>query len=311
MSKDVSSDPPVTTAMSNGNASGPPNSSVSVGVLPSKPSGTATTTNDPQTWLHEIPQAGATPTNTGARPPPVQRDEPGWMTSLYLGESGRRFPFSVPSRLRPYVSWIPVLLRLLQAVFALVAFATAASMSHPKTCVFENADNGTDNTSSNSTSTVPADLLEQLVNNAMCLPGRTYKQFSSLEFLVVINACAFFWALCYFFGDLLCLGKVRLGREVSGTSALSQKKAFENASRWGVPSFAFWGDLVITFLTLAAACAVAGLRGGLSDLDANYCDGVGKDWCHKMATAAAFGMCTFVLFLPSVALNTANAVGPW
>jgi hypothetical protein len=118
-------------------------------------------------------------------------------------------------------------------------------------------------------------------------------------------------ALCYFFGDLLCLGKVRLGREVSGTSALSQKKAFENASRWGVPSFAFWGDLVITFLTLAAACAVAGLRGGLSDLDANYCDGVGKDWCHKMATAAAFGMCTFVLFLPSVALNTANAVGPW
>ena len=193
MSKDVSSDPPVTTAMSNGNASGPPNSSVSVGVLPSKPSGTATTTNDPQTWLHEIPQAGATPTNTGARPPPVQRDEPGWMTSLYLGESGRRFPFSVPSRLRPYVSWIPVLLRLLQAVFALVAFATAASMSHPKTCVFENADNGTDNTSSNSTSTVPADLLEQLVNNAMCLPGRTYKQFSSLEFLVVINACAFFW----------------------------------------------------------------------------------------------------------------------
>jgi len=110
---------------------------------------------------------------------------------------------------------------------------------------------------------------------------------------------------------LLCLGKVRLGREVSGTSALSQKKAFENASRWGVPSFAFWGDLVITFLTLAAACAVAGLRGGLSDLDANYCDGVGKDWCHKMTTAAAFGMCTFVLFLPSVALNTANAVGPW
>tara|TARA_B110000977_G_scaffold197790_1_gene281191 strand:+ start:13511 stop:14647 length:1137 start_codon:yes stop_codon:yes gene_type:complete len=300
MSKDTSQDPPANT-WANTTTAQPGGQTTSAG-QPSKPSGDGQ--NDG--WTNSV-----VPTQqTGARPPPMARDEPGWMTNLYLGEAGKQWP-TVPSRLRPYVAWIPVALRLPQAIFALVAFATAASMTHPKTCVFEGTDTNDSNVPSSSPS-VPTDLLEQLINNAMCLPGRTYKQFSSLEFLVVIHAAAFFWALCFFFGDLLCLGKVRLTREMGGhTSDVTSKKAFESAARWGVPRVAFLGDIFLTFFTFSSACAIAGLRAGFSDLDANYCSGVGSDWCNKMVTACVFGMLTFVSLLPSVLLNSANAVGPW
>ena len=71
------------------------------------------------------------------------------------------------------------------------------------------------------------------------------------------------------------------------------------------------GYFFLTFFTFSSACAIAGLRAGFSDLDANYCSGVGSDWCNKMVTACVFGMLTFVSLLPSVLLNSANAVGPW
>lgn len=244
------------------------------------------------------------PTTDAANAATTQHDrtrevsEPGWMTALSLGESGGKF--TIPSRYRPYVCWIPVFLRLPQAVFALISFAAAASMSHPRSCADVRDARGTD-------------LLERLVDTELCLPGRTYKHFSNLEFLVVANAAAFFWSLCFFFGGLLCLGKVKLGRDVSSGvhSAFESRRALENASRYGLPRIAFYGDLVFCFLTFASACAVAGFRSGLTDLDAGYCAGVGKGWCDRMTTSSVFAFMAAVCFAPSVSLNAANKEGPW
>ena len=119
------------------------------------------------------------PTPTRVRMFPSGADgspEPGWMRRMHLGESGARF--SLPARWRPLVPWLPILLRGIQAVFSLVSVACVASMNHPAAmCEAMIAD-----TDSLPASTVSA--LSALVDNAICLPGRNYKNFQSLEFLV-------------------------------------------------------------------------------------------------------------------------------
>lgn len=98
------------------------------------------------------------------------------MRRMHLGESGARF--SLPARWRPLVPWLPILLRGIQAVFSLVSVACVASMNHPAAmCEAMIAD-----TDSLPASTVAS--LSALVDNAICLPGRNYKNFQSLEFLV-------------------------------------------------------------------------------------------------------------------------------
>jgi len=119
------------------------------------------------------------PTPTRVRMFPSGADgspEPGWMRRMHLGESGARF--SLPARWRPLVPWLPILLRGIQAVFSLVSVACVASMNHPAAmCEAMIAD-----TDSLPASTVAS--LSALVDNAICLPGRNYKNFQSLEFLV-------------------------------------------------------------------------------------------------------------------------------
>ena len=108
------------------------------------------------------------------------------MRRMHLGESGARF--SLPARWRPLVPWLPVLLRGIQAVFSLVSVACIASMNHPAAmCEAMIAD-----TDSLPASTVSA--LSALVDNAICLPGRNYKNFQSLEFLVRF-IFIFVWAI--------------------------------------------------------------------------------------------------------------------
>ena len=116
----------------------------------------------------------------------------------------------------------------------------------------------------------------------------------------------------FFFGDLLCLGKVRLGREIAAkTSDVTTEQTLRRATSLGVPRLAFWGDAALCFLTLVSAAATFGFLSGGDDLGAGYCDGVGRGWCDRMAAAAAFGTCAFVAYLPSVMINAANDVGPW
>ena len=103
----------------------------------------------------------ATPPNTAPRASRA-REEPGWIRSLYLGESGARF-FSIPSRWKPCVPWLPVFLRACQAASALVAFAVVASMNRPDTLC------------SQMIRSAGGDPLARLVDDALCMPGRNYK----------------------------------------------------------------------------------------------------------------------------------------
>ena len=243
------------------------------------------------------------------RDPLVDRDEePGWMRFLFLGDAGRRsFPFGrgVPSKLRPLLAWVPVALRVPQALFSLLAFAVVASMTHDQTCgKVQSVEN-------NATATQTASALAKLVTKRMCLPGRSFTHFACLEFLVVANASSFVWCLCFFFGDLLCLGKVRLGRDIVAKTTTTEQ-ALKRAQNLSVPLVAFFGDLSQCFLTLTSATATFGFLSGANDLDAGYCGLVGeKGWCDRMAAAAGFSMCAFLVFLPSVFMNAANEVGPW
>ena len=232
------------------------------------------------------------------------------MRYLFLGEAGRRsFPFgrAVPSRLRPLCAWVPVAARVPQAAFALLAFAVAASMKHDATdCPDERplSTSTTTDVSNGTSSTTTA------TPHALCLPGRSFTNFASLEFLVVANVAAFVWACFFFFGDLLCLGKVRLGREIAAKTSTTEQ-TLRRATSLGVPRLAFWGDAALCFLTLVSAAATFGFLSGGENLGAGYCDGVGRGWCDRMAAAAAFGTCAFVAYLPSVLITAANDVGPW
>ena len=78
-----------------------------------------------------------------------------------------------------------------------------------------------------------------------------------------------------------------------------------------IPALAFAGDASLAALTFSASCAVAGLRTGLDDLAAGYCERVGKGWCDRMGAACAFGFLASMSIVPSAALNTANKCGPW
>jgi hypothetical protein len=196
-------------------------------------------------------------------------------------------------------------LRLPQALFSLLAFAVVASMTHDETC------GSVQSVENNATSTQTSSALANLVSKTLCLPGRSFTHFACLEFLVVANASSFVWCLCFFFGDLLCLGKVRLGREIVAKTTTTEQ-ALKRAQNLSVPLVAFFGDLSQCFLTLTSATATFGFLSGANDLDAGYCGLVGeKGWCDRMAAAAAFSMCAFVVFLPSVFMNAANEVGPW
>ena len=183
-----------------------------------------------------------------------------------------------------------------RAVCVARPLSVAASMKHDATdCAVS--------TASSTTTATP---------HALCLPGRSFTHFASLEFLVVANVAAFVWACFFFFGDLLCLGKVRLGREIAAkTSDVTTEQTLRRATSLGIPRLAFWGDAALCFLTLVSAAATFGFLSGGDDLGAGYCDGVGRGWCDRMAAAAAFGTCAFVAYLPSVMINADNDVGPW
>ena len=245
--------------------------------------------------------------------------EPGWLRRLHLGESGARF--SLPARWRPYLPWAPVFLRAAQAAFSLVAMACVASMNHPAgACDAAIADAET-----SPASTVAS--LSRLVDDALCLPSRNYRNFVSLEFLAVVAAALFVWSTLFLLGNLTALGVIGLGRIVGNVhvepgrvttvnDAANRREsaraaAEDRARRFRVPLIALVGDASLATLTFSAACAVAGLRTGLDDLAAGYCGRVGKGWCDRMGAAAAFGFLSFAATVPSAALNTANECGPW
>ena len=244
--------------------------------------------------------------------------EPGWLRRLPLGESGARF--SLPARWRPYLPWAPVFLRAAQAAFSLVAMACVASMNHPAgACDAAIADAET-----SPASTVAS--LSRLVDDALCLPSRNYRNFVSLEFLAVVAAALFVWSTLFLLGNLTALGVIGLGRIVGNVHVepgrvttvndanrrdAARAAAEDRARRFRVPLIALVGDASLATLTFSAACAVAGLRTGLDDLAAGYCGRVGKGWCDRMGAAAAFGFLSFAATLPSAALNTANECGPW
>ena len=244
--------------------------------------------------------------------------EPGWLRRLHLGESGARF--SLPARWRPYLPWAPVFLRAAQAAFSLVAMACVASMNHPAgACDAAIADAET-----SPASTVAS--LSRLVDDALCLPSRNYRNFVSLEFLAVVAAALFVWSTLFLLGNLTALGVIGLGRIVGNVHVepgrvttvndtnrrdAARAAAEDRARRFRVPLIALVGDASLATLTFSAACAVAGLRTGLDDLAAGYCGRVGKGWCDRMGAAAAFGFLSFAATVPSAALNTANECGPW
>ena len=243
--------------------------------------------------------------------------EPGWLRRLHLGESGARF--SLPARWRPYLPWAPVFLRAAQAAFSLVAMACVASMNHPAgACDAAIADAET-----SPASTVAS--LSRLVDDALCLPSRNYRNFVSLEFLAVVAAALFVWSTLFLLGNLTALGVIGLGRIVGNVHVepgrvttvndanrreSARAAAEDRARRFRVPLIALVGDASLATLTFSAACAVAGLRTGLDDLAAGYCGRVGKGWCDRMGAAAAFGFLSFAATVPSAALNTANECGP-
>ena len=217
--------------------------------------------------------------------------EPGWM---------RFVPF-LPRR--HLVPWIPCVLRLIQICTTLVSFAVVASMNHPNT-LCHNMLHRAAEAATNDPSSATASLAV-LVDNALCLPGRNYKDFVALEFFVVITATTFAWSCLIFALDMVGAGNMHLFRVIKTEHGL------EWAARRGAPRVALVGDVVLTLLCFAASCAVAGLRTGLDDLSASYCAGVGRGWCDRMTTAVAFGYLSFIAMVPSAVLNTANSSGPW
>ena len=174
--------------------------------------------------------AAASPSSGRTRRARPGADEPGWLRCLYLGEAGNRFV--IPSRLKPAVAWIPVALRLAQLVLALVAFAAAASMRHPAALCRGDA------AAAAGADAADPNALAALVNRAVCFPSRRFEDFVALEFLVVATAAAFAWGALFFFGDLLGMGKIRLGREIPGGGGPGALKAAANR---GVPRLALAG----------------------------------------------------------------------
>lgn len=123
---------------------------------------------------------------------------------------------------------------------------------------------------------------------------------------MVVTAALFVWSAAFFFGDLLGMRAVRLSREIAPGPA-----GLEWAARRGVPRIALVGDVAFALLSYAAACAVSGLRVGLDDLSAGYCEGLGEGWCRRMTAAAVFAFLAATLVAASAALNAANSIGPW
>ena len=82
-------------------------------------------------------------------------------------------------------------------------------MNHPNTLCHKMMSEAaaTDDPSSPSS----AASLGVLVDNALCLPGRNYKDFVALEFFVVVTAAAFAWACIFFALDMV--------REVSDSTS--------------------------------------------------------------------------------------------
>ena len=74
-------------------------------------------------------------------------------------------------------------------------------MNHPNTLCHKMMSEAaaTDDSSSPSS----AASLSVLVDNALCLPGRNYKDFVALEFFVVVTAAAFAWACIFFALDMV------------------------------------------------------------------------------------------------------------
>jgi hypothetical protein len=60
------------------------------------------------------------------------------------------------------------------------------------------------------------DALAALENRAVCFPSRRFEAFVALAFLVVAAAAAFAWGALFFFGDLVGLAPLRLGRALPG-----------------------------------------------------------------------------------------------
>lgn len=136
--------------------------------------------------------------------------------------------------------------------------------------------------------------------------GRNYKDFVALEFFVVVTAAAFAWACIFFALDMVGMGKMHIFRVIETGS-----HGLEWAARRGAPRVALAGDICLCMLCFAAACAVGGLRTGLDDLSASYCEGVGRGWCDRMTAAAVFGFFSFLALVPSVYVNSDNSCGPW
>jgi hypothetical protein len=73
-----------------------------------------------------------------------------------------------------------------------------------------------------------------------------------------------------------------------------------------------WLDFGLVFLQFGAATAIAGLRGGFSDLSlVDYCS-VSQVFCRKLVASTVFSYVAWLFLAPSLYINIiSNEEGPW
>ena len=133
--------------------------------------------------------------------------------------------------------------------------------------------------------------------NGIEMKGRKFRHYRTLNFALSSNVILFFYSFWMVLANILVLaGRFKptvVSRRVMSTITLSL-------------------DFTIVFLQFGAATALAGLRGGFSDLQlGNYCS-ISRIFCRKLVASTVLSYVAWLFLVPSLYINVVeNEEGPW
>jgi hypothetical protein len=133
--------------------------------------------------------------------------------------------------------------------------------------------------------------------NGINISGRKFRHYRTLNYGLASNAILFAYSL------FMCVVDI-----------MRYAGAFEPTvvSRQVMSFLAQWLDFGLVFLQFGAATAIAGLRGGFSDLSlVDYCS-VSQVFCRKLVASTVFSYVAWLFLAPSLYINIiSNEEGPW
>ena len=133
--------------------------------------------------------------------------------------------------------------------------------------------------------------------NGIEMKGRKFRHYRTLNFALSSNVILFFYSFWMVLANILVLaGRFKptvVSRRVMSFTTLLL-------------------DFTIVFLQFGAATALAGLRGGFSDLQlGNYCS-ISRIFCRKLVASTVLSYVAWLFLVPSLYINVVeNEEGPW